>query len=137
MRFECPPMTQSGLCIFMTVTRDGILKIGHFAFFLKMTGKEKSKPSSATRGGGGGTGLARNHCNCRMIECLVTRAGNIVSFSSQSVAPENASHHAAVYAARRNGMNSFAMEPRARSDSNSNPYNVSRVHNPRPISPVH
>jgi hypothetical protein len=121
----------------MTDTRDGILKIGHFAFFLKMTGKEKSKPSSATRGGGGGTGLARNHCNCRMIECLVTRAGNIVSFSSQSVAPENASHHAAVYAARRNGMNSFAMEPRARSDSNSNPYNVSRVHNPRPISPVH
>jgi hypothetical protein len=91
-------MTQSGLCIIMTDTRDGILKIGHFAFFLKMTGKEKSKPSSATRGGGGGTGLARSHCNCRMIECLVTRAGNMVSFSSQSVAPENASHHAAVYA---------------------------------------
>jgi hypothetical protein len=53
--------------------------------------------------------------------------GNVVPFSSQSVAPKNASHHAAVYAARRNGMNSFAMEPRARSGSNFNSYNASRV----------
>src|SRR6476620_5693424 len=28
--------------------------------FLKMTGREKSRPSSAMRGGGGGTGLARS-----------------------------------------------------------------------------
>jgi hypothetical protein len=53
--------------------------------------------------------------------------GNVVPFSSQSAAPEHASHHAAVYAARRNGMNSFAMEPRTQSDSNFNPYNTSRV----------
>ena len=53
--------------------------------------------------------------------------GNVLPFSSQSVAFENASHHAAIHAARRNGMNSFAMEPRARSDSNSNPYIASRV----------
>jgi hypothetical protein len=53
--------------------------------------------------------------------------GNVVPSSSQSVALENASHHPAVYAARRNGMNSFAMEPRARSDSNFNSYNASRV----------
>jgi hypothetical protein len=69
----------------MTDTRDGILKIGHFAFFLKMTGKEKSKPSSATRGGGGGTGLARNLCNCRMIECLVTRLTWCHSAANQSL----------------------------------------------------
>ena len=50
--------------------------------------------------------------------------GNVLPLSSQS---ENASHHAAVYAARRNGMNSFAMEPRARSGSNFNSYNASRV----------
>jgi hypothetical protein len=53
--------------------------------------------------------------------------GNVLPFSSQSVASENTSHHAAIHAARRNGMNSFAMEPRARSDSNSNPYIASQV----------
>jgi hypothetical protein len=53
--------------------------------------------------------------------------GNVFPFSSQSIAPENASHHATVHAARRNGMNSFAMEPRARSGSNFNSYNASRV----------
>jgi hypothetical protein len=47
--------------------------------------------------------------------------------TGNAVASENASHHAAIHAARRNGMNSFAMEPRARSDSNSNPYIASRV----------
>ena len=52
---------------------------------------------------------------------------NVSPFSSESVAPDNASVHAIIYAVRRNGMNSFAMEPRARSDSNSNPYNGSRV----------
>jgi hypothetical protein len=50
--------------------------------------------------------------------------GNVLPLSSQS---ENASHHAAIHAARRNGMNSFAMEPRHRSDSSSNPYIASRV----------
>ncbi|MGB9217068.1 MAG: hypothetical protein WCC42_17810, partial [Pseudolabrys sp.] len=50
--------------------------------------------------------------------------GNVFPFSSQSIAPENASHHATVHAARRNGMNSFAMEPRARSGSNFNSYNA-------------
>jgi hypothetical protein len=37
--------------------------------------------------------------------------GNVLPFGSNRVAFENASHHAA---ARRNDMNSFAMEPRAR-----------------------
>ena len=41
------------------------------------------------------------------------RTGNVVSFSSQSGSFENASRHVTVYAARRHGMNSFAMEPRA------------------------
>jgi hypothetical protein len=50
--------------------------------------------------------------------------GNVLPFSSNRVAFENASHHAA---ARRNDMNSFAMEPRAPSHSNSNPYNASRA----------
>jgi hypothetical protein len=35
-------------------------RLYHLLFFLKMTGSEKSKPSSAIRGGGGGTGLARS-----------------------------------------------------------------------------
>ena len=64
--------------------------------------------------------------------------GNVLPFSSQSVAPENASHHAVVYAARRNGMNSFAMESRAQSDSNSNPYIASRCQRsiPRALRPI-
>ena len=37
-----------------------VARLIYFAFFLKMTGREKSKPSSAMRGGGGGTGLARS-----------------------------------------------------------------------------
>jgi hypothetical protein len=53
--------------------------------------------------------------------------GTVLPLSYRQIAPEKASHHAPVHAARRNGMNSFAMEPRARSDSNSNPYNASRV----------
>ena len=53
--------------------------------------------------------------------------GNVFPFSSQSIAPAKVSHHATVHAARRNGMNSFAMEPRARSESNFNSYNASRV----------
>src|SRR6476620_9951053 len=36
------------------------LIFNQFEFFLKITGREKSNPSSATRGGGGGTGLARS-----------------------------------------------------------------------------
>jgi len=38
-------------------------------------------------------------------------------FSSQPVATEIASRHAAVHAARRNGMDSYAMEPRPQSNS--------------------
>ena len=53
--------------------------------------------------------------------------GNALPFSSRRVAPENASLHAVVHAARRNGMNSFSMEPRAESNSNSNPYHAPRV----------
>jgi hypothetical protein len=54
--------------------------------------------------------------------------GNALRFSYRQTAPDKAaSHHAPVHAARRNGMNSFAMEPRAKSGSNSNPYNASRV----------
>ena len=42
--------------------------------------------------------------------------GNVLPFSSPGVtAPANASHHADVHAARRNGLNSFAMEPRQQS----------------------
>src|SRR5262245_33803935 len=32
----------------------------YLPLFLKMTGREKSRPSSAIKGGGGGTGLARS-----------------------------------------------------------------------------
>jgi len=53
--------------------------------------------------------------------------GNVLPFSYHQIAPEQASHHTPFHAARRNGMNSFAMEPRAQSDSNSNPYSASRV----------
>jgi hypothetical protein len=42
--------------------------------------------------------------------------GNVLPFSSQSIAPEKVSHHATVHAARRNGMNSFAMKPRPQSN---------------------
>jgi hypothetical protein len=45
--------------------------------------------------------------------------GNVLPFNSQSVAPRRAFHPAAVHAARRNGMNSFAMEPREQSNFNS------------------
>jgi hypothetical protein len=38
--------------------------------------------------------------------------GNVLPFNSTGVAPAIASHHAGVHAARRNGVNSFAMEPR-------------------------
>ena len=53
--------------------------------------------------------------------------GNVLPVSYHQIAPEQASHHTPVHAARRNGMNSFAMEPRAQSDSNSNPYSASHV----------
>ena len=53
--------------------------------------------------------------------------GNLLPFNSHRVAPENVSLHAVVHSARRHGLNSFAMEPRARSDSNSHPYNASRA----------
>ena len=39
--------------------------------------------------------------------------GNVLPLSSQSVATEIAPHHTAVHAARRNGMDSYAMEPRS------------------------
>ena len=38
--------------------------------------------------------------------------GNVVPFNSTVAAPAVASHHASAHAARRNGLNSFAMEPR-------------------------
>ncbi len=38
--------------------------------------------------------------------------GNVVPFNSTVAAPAVASHHASAHAARRNGQNSFAMEPR-------------------------
>jgi len=42
---------------------------------------------------------------------------NVLPFSSQPVATDIASRHAAVHAARRNGMDSYAMEPRPQSNS--------------------
>jgi hypothetical protein len=53
--------------------------------------------------------------------------GDLLPFNSHRVAPENASLHAVVHSARRHGLNSFAMEPRARSDFNSHPYNAPRA----------
>lgn len=41
--------------------------------------------------------------------------GNVLPFNSTGVAPTIASHHADVHAARGNGLNSFAMEPRQQS----------------------
>ena len=38
--------------------------------------------------------------------------GNVLRFNSTVAAPAVASHHASAHAARRNGLNSFAMEPR-------------------------
>lgn len=38
--------------------------------------------------------------------------GNVLPFNSAVAAPAVASHHASAHAARRNGLNSFAMEPR-------------------------
>jgi hypothetical protein len=38
--------------------------------------------------------------------------GNVLPFNSTVAAPAVASHHASAHAARRNGQNSFAMEPR-------------------------
>jgi hypothetical protein len=38
--------------------------------------------------------------------------GNVVPFNSTVAAPAVASHHASAHAAQRNGLNSFAMEPR-------------------------
>jgi hypothetical protein len=38
--------------------------------------------------------------------------GNVLPFNSTVTAPAVASHHASAQAARRNGLNSFAMEPR-------------------------
>jgi hypothetical protein len=38
--------------------------------------------------------------------------GNVVPFNSTIAAPAVASHHASAHAARQNGLNSFAMEPR-------------------------
>jgi hypothetical protein len=38
--------------------------------------------------------------------------GNVVPFNSTVAAPAVASHHASARAARQNGLNSFAMEPR-------------------------
>jgi hypothetical protein len=53
--------------------------------------------------------------------------GNVLPFTYQSTASNAAVRRAGARAARGNGMNSFAMEPRAQSDSNSNRYNASRV----------
>jgi hypothetical protein len=38
--------------------------------------------------------------------------GNVLPYNSTGVAPAIASHHADAHAARRNGLSSFAMEPR-------------------------
>jgi hypothetical protein len=38
--------------------------------------------------------------------------GNVLPFNSTVAAPAVASHHESAHAARRNGLNSFAMEPR-------------------------
>jgi hypothetical protein len=38
--------------------------------------------------------------------------GNVLPFNSTVAAPAVASHHAIAHAARRNGLSSFAMEPR-------------------------
>ena len=38
--------------------------------------------------------------------------GNVLPFNSTVAAPAVASHHASAHAALRNGLNSFAMEPR-------------------------
>jgi hypothetical protein len=38
--------------------------------------------------------------------------GNVLPFNSTVAAPAVASHHASAHGARRNGLNSFAMEPR-------------------------
>ena len=38
--------------------------------------------------------------------------GNVVPFNSTVAAPAVASHHASAHAVQRNGVNSFAMEPR-------------------------
>ena len=38
--------------------------------------------------------------------------GNVLPFNSTGVAPAIASHHSDVHATRRNGLNSFAMEPK-------------------------
>jgi hypothetical protein len=38
--------------------------------------------------------------------------GNVLPFNSTVTAPAVASHHASAQAARRNGLNSFAIEPR-------------------------
>jgi hypothetical protein len=38
--------------------------------------------------------------------------GNVLPFNSTVAAPAVASHRASAHAARRNGLNSFAMEPR-------------------------
>jgi len=52
---------------------------------------------------------------------------NVLAFSSQSLASEDSSQHAHVHAARRNGMNSFAREPRGQSESNANASYAPRV----------
>jgi hypothetical protein len=41
--------------------------------------------------------------------------GNVLPFNSTAAGPVTASHHASVHAARRNGVDSFAMEPRQQS----------------------
>jgi hypothetical protein len=43
--------------------------------------------------------------------------GNVLPISGQPVAAEIESHHGAVHTTRRNGMDSYAMEPRAPSNS--------------------
>ena len=42
--------------------------------------------------------------------------GNVLPFNSTVAAPAVASHHASAHAARRNGLNSVAMEPRQQLD---------------------
>ena len=46
-------------------------------------------------------------------------AGTELPFNSQSVTHANASRHAAVHAARRNGVHAYAMEPRPQSNFDS------------------
>ena len=56
--------------------------------------------------------------------------GNVLPFTYRQIAPEITTHHSGVHNARRNGMNSFAMEPRHARRNGLDPYAME----PRPQS---